>query len=179
MMIKMQTLKKTIKSTIQRSLPSMAMIALLLSCWAQAHQQKAAISTVLFNPSTANIEVMHRFNMHDAEHAVREIFGKDADIIDSPITQQQFSEYVNQRFVIYKQEGEVLPLTLVGHELDGKHFWVYQETAQVSELKNLTVRHNALRDLWPSQVNTINIEGKGELKTLVFSDSIELLKVEF
>jgi len=117
--------------------------------------------------------------MHDAEHAVREIFGKDADIIDSTATQQQFSEYVNQRFAMYNRGGEVLPLTLVGHELDGKHFWVYQETLQPTELQHLTVRHNALRDLWPSQVNTINIEGKGELQTLTFSDSVELLIVEF
>jgi hypothetical protein len=41
------------------------------------------------------------------------------------------------------------------------------------------IRHNALRDLWPSQINTINIEGKGDLQTLTFSDSVELLKVEF
>jgi hypothetical protein len=162
-----------------RLLPIIATIAVLVSCGVQAHQQKIAISTILFNPSTSNIEVMHRFNMHDAEHAVREIFGKDADIIDSTATQQQFSEYVNQRFAMYNQGGEVLPLTLVGHELDGKHFWVYQETLQPTELQHLTVRHNALRDLWPSQVNTINIEGKGELQTLTFSDSVELLIVEF
>lgn len=162
-----------------RSLPITATIAVFFSCAVHAHQQKIAISTILFNPSTLNIEVMHRFNMHDAEHAVREIFGKDADIIDSATTQQQFSEYVKQRFAMHDQAGETLPLTLVGHELDGKHFWVYQETAQPTKLQNLTVRHNALRDLWPSQVNTINIEGKGELQTLTFSDSVELLKVEF
>jgi len=162
-----------------RSLPITATIVVLLSGGVYAHQQKLAISTVLFNPSTLNIEVMHRFNMHDAEHAVREIFGKNADIIGSTATQQQFGEYVEQRFALYNQAGERLPLTLVGHELDGKHFWVYQETAQPTELQNLTVRHNALRDLWPSQVNTINIEGKGDLQTLTFSDSVELLKVEF
>ena len=37
---------------------------------AVAHQQKIAITTVLFNPRTENIEIMHRFNLHDAEHAV-------------------------------------------------------------------------------------------------------------
>lgn len=162
-----------------RSLSIVATSAMLVSCAVHAHQQKTAISTVLFNPSTSNVEVMHRFNMHDAEHAVREIFDKDADIIDSPATQQQFSEYVNQRFAMHNQAGERLPLTLVGHELDGKHFWVYQETAQPTALQNLTVRHNALRDLWPAQINTINIEGKGELQTLTFSDSVELLTVEF
>ena len=162
-----------------RSLAIIVTSTMLFSFTVHAHQQKIAISTVLFNPQTLNIEVMHRFNIHDAEHAVRKIFGKDADIIDSALTQQQFSTYVKQRFAMHNQAGKILPLTLVGHELDGKHFWVYQETAQMTELQNLTLRHNALRDLWPDQVNTINIEGKGELQTLTFSDSVELLTVEF
>ena len=156
-----------------------SMFAALLGLPAYVHQQKAAISTLLFNPNTHNIEVTHRFDVHDAEHAVKEIFGKNADIIGSATTRQQFSDYVQQRFSMANQAGAALPLTLVGHELDGRYFWVYQETAQPTELQNLTIRHNALRDLWSEQVNTINIEGRGELQTLTFSDAVELLKVEF
>ena len=144
-----------------------------------AHQQKTAISTVLFNPRTENIEIMHRFRVHDAEHAVKEIFGKDADIIGSKETQQQFGDYVNQRFSLFDSEQQSLPLKMIGVELEGQFFWVYQETTQPTKLNNMTVRHNALRDLWPKQVNTINVEGKGKLQTLTFSDSVELLKVSF
>lgn len=144
-----------------------------------AHQQKSSISKVLFNPRTNNIEIMHRFRVHDAEHAVKEIFGKDADILNSPSTQQKFSDYVNQRFNLLDSDKHPLPLKIVGHELDGQFFWVYQETTQPPKLDNLTIRHDALRDLWPEQVNTINVEGKGDLQTLTFTDSIELLKVEF
>ncbi|MDO6840267.1 hypothetical protein Q4602_12355 [Paraglaciecola chathamensis] len=144
-----------------------------------AHQQKTAISTILFNPRTENIEVMHRFNLHDAEHAVRHIFGKNADIIGSNKTQQQFSAYVSQRFAMGTQDGRAISLKSAGFEIDGKFFWVYQETAEPEQLDNLVIKHNALRDLWPSQINTINVEGKGDIQTLTFEDSIELLKVEF
>jgi hypothetical protein len=144
-----------------------------------AHQQKSAISTVLFNPRTENIEIMHRFRVHDAEHAVREILGKDADIIDSKKTQEQFGEYVNQRFSLFDSDKQSLPLKMVGVELDGKFFWVYQETTQPTKMDNMTIRHDALRDLWPEQVNTINVEGKGKLQTLTFTDSVELLKLTF
>lgn len=143
------------------------------------HQQKTAISTILFNPRTENIEVMHRFNLHDAEHAVRHIFGKNADIIGSTKTQQQFSAYVSQRFTMSTQDGQAILLKSAGFEIDGKFFWVYQETAEPKQLDNLVISHNALRDLWPSQINTINVEGKGDIQTLTFEDSIELLKVEF
>ena len=144
-----------------------------------AHQQKTAISTVLFNARTENIEIMHRFRVHDAEHAIKEIFGKDADIIDSKETQKQFGDYVNQRFNLFASDEQPLPLKMVGVELDGKFLWVYQETTQPTKLDNMTIRHNALRDLWPQQINTINVEGKGKLQTLTFSDSVELLTLTF
>ena len=153
---------------------------LLLAAFSlSAHQQKSAISTVLFNPRTENIEIMHRFRVHDAEHAVKEILGKDADIIDSKKTQEQFGEYVNQRFNLFDSDEQPLPLKMVGVELDGKFFWVYQETTQPTKMDNMTIRHDALRDLWPEQVNTINVEGKGKLQTLTFTDSVELLTLTF
>jgi len=154
--------------------------ALLFAAFSlSAHQQKTAISTVLFNPQTKNIEIMHRFRVHDAEHAVKEIFGKKADILGSQETQKQFSAYVNQRFNLFDSQEQALPLKMVGFELEGQFFWVYQETVQPTKLDNLTVRHDALRDLWPEQVNTINVEGKGELQTLTFSDAIELQTISF
>ena len=153
---------------------------LLAASSAYAHQQKAAISTVLFNPRTENIEVMHRFDLHDAEHAVKEIFGKGADILDpNKPTQAQFSEYVSQRFYLFNASKKPLPLKVIGFETDGKFFWVYQETEQPAKLENMIVRNDSLRDIWPLQVNTINVEGKGDIKTLIFSDNIELLTVEF
>lgn len=144
-----------------------------------AHQKKAAISTVLFNSRTQNLEVMHRFDLHDAEHAVKLIFGKSADIIGSEKTQQTFAEYVAERFAMYDETQQALPLNSIGYELEGKFFWVYQETRMTKDITSLIVKHEALRDLWPKQVNTVNFEGNKNLKTLVFDESSELLKVEF
>jgi len=144
-----------------------------------AHQIKAAITTVLFNPRTENIEVMHRFNLHDAEHAVKALFNKHADILNDETTQQEFAQYVSEHFALLDSENEPLNLSLVGFELEGKHFWVYQETAQPPALAGLKIRHDALRDLWPTQVNTLNVEGNGPIKTLTFTDNVTLLEVSF
>lgn len=168
------------KRVFQRVL-QWSLLALLLSvcAQAQAHQIKAAITTVLFNPRTENIEVMHRFNLHDAEHAVKRLFDKKADILDNKDTQRAFAEYATERFAVLNAQGEALALNTVGFETEGKFFWVYQETDQPPALKGLQIRHNALRDLWPSQVNTLNVEGKGDIKTLRFEGNATLLKVEF
>ena len=132
---------------------------------AMAHQQKAAITKILFNAKTQHIEVMHRFYLHDAEHAVEHIFDRNADIINSNKTQREFSEYVAERFSL-KSAGKVLPLSKVGFEIDGKFFWVYQETPEPVALTELSVQHNALRDIWPDQENLVNIEGKDQIMTI-------------
>ena len=133
-----------------------------------AHQQKAAITTILFNERSGNIEVMHRFELHDAEHAVKRLFNGDADIHKSTQTQQQFMQYVLERFALATIQAPI-DLHRVGYEIDGKHLWVYQEAAIPKTIKGLTVTHGALQDIWPSQVNTVNVEGKGDIQTLIFS----------
>ncbi|AWL13102.1 hypothetical protein HMF8227_02650 [Saliniradius amylolyticus] len=146
---------------------------------ALAHQQKAAITKVLFNPRTEHIEVMHRFYLHDAEHAVRQIFGSDADIIADKQTQQRFAAYVAKRFTLLRDK-KALTLNAVGFESDGKFFWVYQETPIPVNLEGLAVRHHALRDIWTEQTNMVNIETlDGDIKTLHFDGNDEILSVEF
>ena len=141
-----------------------------------AHSQKAAITRVVFNPRTSNLEIMHRFLLHDAEHAVKEIFDGNADIIGSQKTRVQFAEYVNNQFSIINGANEKLSLTLVGHEIEGKFLWVYQEVT-IPDTKSLTIKHNTLRELWPSQINTVNIEGASGLKTATFTGSVELVTI--
>ncbi len=143
---------------------------------AVAHQQKAAITKVLFNPRTGNIEVMHRFYLHDAEHAVRQIFGRNADIISDGESQSIFADYVGERFALKNGDVE-LPLSAVGFEIERAFFWVYQETPITVGISDLTIKHNALRDVWPEQTNTVNIEGLGDVKTATFSGPIELKTV--
>jgi hypothetical protein len=150
----------------------------LVSGPAIAHQQKAAITKILFNPRTKNIEVMHRFYLHDAEHAVRQIFGKGADILGSDETKASFGQYVTDRFNLTTQAGEPLPLEFVGFEVERNFFWVYQETPIAEGVTAINIQHNALRDVWPQQVNTVNIEGLAEIKTATFFGSVEVLTLD-
>ncbi len=146
---------------------------------AMAHQAKAAISTILFNSRTDNIEVMHRFILHDAEHAVSKIFGKDADIIGSEKTRKQFASYVAARFSVYRADGSSLSLNIVGQEITQGFIWVYQETPIPDELKSLTIDHKALQDIWVDQVNTVNIRRDNKVRTLSFQSGEDQLTIDF
>lgn len=135
----------------------------------QAHQQKTAITQIQFNERSRSLEIMHRFYLHDAEHAVRHLLDSDADIIGNEQTRRQFAEYVAERFALYREDGSSLPLRLVGQEADGQFFWVYQELPVDTAPSRVTARHDALRDLWPEQTNTVNIQLDGSIRTLTFT----------
>lgn len=140
----------------------------LLAPAALGHQLKAAISTVLFNERTQRVEVMHRFYSHDAEHALKRLRDADVDIVDSEDDQLHFGVYVHERFELVG-DGTALPLTLRGVELDGDFLWVYQAAPMPDPLPaSLTIAHGALRDVWPEQVNTVNVERAGSIETLTF-----------
>lgn len=158
-----------------------ALLVVVLLCSAPAafsHQQKLAYITVLFNPNTNNIEVMHRFSLHDAEHAVHEIFGKDADIISSESTQETFVGYITGKFSLQATPSKLVPLETVGYEIDGRYFWVYQETPIPKTINKVRLSHDALREIWPDQVNRVNIELGKSVKTLIFGESVRSLSTE-
>ncbi len=147
---------------------TLLLLATLLAPAALGHQLKAAITTVLFNERTQRIEVMHRFYSHDAEHALKLLSGADADIVDSNDDRLRFGVYVHERFELHGDQG-ALPLTLRGVELDGDFLWVYAAAPMPDPLPaSLTIAHGALRDVWPEQVNTVNVEQAGTVATLTF-----------
>jgi hypothetical protein len=167
-----------------RLLPRLAGAALLAAALtappAHAHQLKAAISTALFNPRSGDIEVMHRFYSHDAEHALRTITGRGIDVLDDPADRMRFAVYVHERFELTGIGAELEPLSLVGAELDGDFLWVYQRTpVPQAGLEGLEARYDAMRDLWPSQVNTLNVERGGRVRTLVFDTDDTTLRLRF
>lgn len=144
-----------------------------------AHQKKEAITRVIFNERTGSIEVIHRFLVHDAEHAVKQIFGGKADILASKQTQKDFSKYIMDRFKMADMSGKEFTLQTVGYEVEGKHIWVYQETPIRKDLEGLRIIHNALRDIWPEQVNLVNIERNKKIKSLLFTGQTDILDVHF
>jgi hypothetical protein len=156
-----------------------AFFMLVVANNAFAHQQKAAETTVLFNKNSGQLEVSHRFYLHDTEHAVKSLFDKNADILNLEKTQQQFANYVAKQFLVHSLADENLPLTSVGYEVEGKFFWVYQETAIPSNLSGVKLFNGALRELWPTQINMVNIEGKDEVRTLYFNDNKDWVTTTF
>ncbi|WP_144212399.1 DUF6702 family protein [Shewanella donghaensis] len=146
---------------------------------ASAHQQKESYSNVLFNARSGNLEIQHRFYLHDAEHAAKRILDSHADLNKDPVSREAFAYYVMGNFKIADNNQQLLPLEYVGTEVEGKYLWVYQETqlprsievkdSSSDRLAGFYIKMESLQELWPSQLNYINVEREKEVKSLRLS----------
>lgn len=146
------------------------------------HVQKTAVTRILFNPETENIEVMHRFLIHDAEHAAQQLFGAGQDLLGSEDSRVLFSSYVINRFSIDVEltngSSQPLQLEFLGAEIDGQFIWVYQETKIIDGIKSLSMVNMALRDVWPDQSNLVNVERQGKIFSALFDAGAEIRSLD-
>ncbi|WP_043316289.1 DUF6702 family protein [Microbulbifer sp. HZ11] len=155
------------------------LLAVWMACSVQAHQMKTAITRVVFNEQTQSVEIMHRFYVHDAEHALSELLGKQVYLTENKDAQEQFGRYVTGHFRMGVTEGEPLTLDTIGQEVDGKFIWVYQELPRPEHFSALWFAFDALQDYWPDQVNQVNVEGLGKVRSLVFDRNSSWQSLEY
>jgi hypothetical protein len=161
-------------------LAMLALLSLNISL-AFSHVQKTAVTRILFNPETSNIEVMHRFLIHDAEHAAQQLFGSGQDLLGSEDSRSLFSSYVINRFSVDAEfsDGTIEPLALdfLGSEIDGQFIWVYQETKIIDHIISFNMVNMALRDVWPDQSNLVNVERQGKVVSALFDAGAEIKRL--
>ena len=150
--------------------------ALCVAALVFAHRMPGSISTVKRSASGDTIEIIHRLHTHDAELGVAATLGKRNVSLETLVDRAQLALYVEERFVIAAyadgQIGSRLPLELIGAELDGEFVLVYQEFA--GELPtDLAIRDDILRDVFPGQVNHVNVAVSGEVRSVTFSGEDE------
>ncbi len=146
---------------------------------ALAHQQKTSVSVVQLQPHFQSVDITHRFNIHDVEHALKLLGYAQFDITSDIKAQEAFSSYVYQRFSIRYDQDRPLVLKPVGFEVEGNAFWIYQEAAINPAVEKLEVANNVLREVWPEQSNLVNFEGFGEIQSLRFADQDQWQNILF
>ncbi len=140
---------------------------MLWSGEASAHRYHATISSVSFNDRTGSIEVIHQIFSHDVEYILSKYAGQTVQI-GAEDMDDMLRAYVENAFALYDKGGAPIPLEWVGAEIDVSNVWVYMERPDAMGLDGVSVRDELMVDLYEDQVNTVNLEQGGELKTLIF-----------
>ncbi len=144
-----------------------------------AHQSKESITSILYNARSGYLEIAHRFSVHDAEQAIKELLDEKADLIKSTNTREKFAQYISDRFLIALDQEALSKIEIIGHELEGKFFWVYQEIPIPHQPAFISVYYDALMEVWPSQRNRVNIEGLGKTRTMELTSSAKRAQLRF
>ena len=150
-------------------------IGLALPIW--AHRAPGSLTTIEWNEASGRTEIVHRLHSHDAELGIASVLGvADFSIIDIN-ARAQAALYVERRFHITHGKQE-LPLTLVGAELVGQYLFVYQELSQQLH-GEIRVLSDILSDVYPAQLNQVNINDGGIVFTLTFTANEGWLSYQF
>lgn len=142
-----------------------------------AHPQKVAVTQILFNERTDQLEVAHRFALHDAENAAAQMSDVRPDLIGSAQARQDFAAYVVGGFSLRGSDGRPMALELLGTEIEAGYLWIYQEAAFPEGEPSLTIQQDALRDIWPEQTNLVTVEHGDVLRSLTFKGGAQALTV--
>lgn len=133
-----------------------------------AHRVPESLTTIERNPHSGTIEIIHRLHLHDAELALTEETPNNNLSLDSLKGRAKLALHVEQTFQLQDAEtNERVTLTLVGAEIEGESILVFQEYAGEFP-RFLKLRHDALRNFFPNQVNTVNVTFDSHTRTLIF-----------
>ncbi|MEM8986442.1 MAG: DUF6702 family protein [Pseudomonadota bacterium] len=141
-----------------------------------AHRQRIALTTVRWDATAQALQVIHRLHAHDAGHFLET--DPDAAVTDIK-GRARLALHVEEQFRLFSTEGVPLPLKMVGAELDRNYVFVYQEMPLSQPPAALAIENGVFQDLFSDQINHVNFEMGGAVKTLVFEKGDGKKRVSF
>jgi hypothetical protein len=153
-------------------------VTIFVTAFAFAHRMPGSLSTIKTNAETGIIEIIHRLHIHDAELGMVVLTGERQLTLEQLAGRARLALYVEEQFsiapVVDGKNGKRLPLELIGAELDGDFVLVYQQYA--GELPaDIAIRDAILSDVFPGQINHVNVATGDEVRSLTFSEDDEWL----
>ena len=143
---------------------------LCLSAAAGAHRFHTGITELAFNPRTGSTEIVHTYMAHDIEALLMNTYGRQFDLTD-PEDQAVLRKYVETQFVLKGADNARLPVRWVGMSADSQSVVIYQELENAPLSKTVTIRQGVLIDFLPDQLNTVNFNNVGKIRSLTFTQA--------
>jgi hypothetical protein len=143
---------------------------LFVSAAAGAHRFHMGITEVAYNARTNSTEIVHTYMAHDVEALLMNLYGRQFDLGD-PEDQAVLRKYVEGRFWLMGQDKARLPVRWVGMTADSQSVVIYQELENAPLSKTAAIHQGVLIDFLPDQVNTVNLNEAGAVRSLTFTQA--------
>lgn len=155
----------TRRQTLQITMGAALAAALPLSAF--AHREKKTLSTVDWNAENGMLYVIHSYHLHDAESALAAANIIHKADLTSLRARAELALYTQDHFSL-ASEGEAIELKILGAETEGRTVYVYQEAKLDAPPKELTVSASMLRDIIPGQLNNVDVNLGGGIRSVQF-----------
>jgi hypothetical protein len=147
-----------------------ALLAAAIACCcmaAQAHLFHVGITDVSFNQKTGSTEFVHTYMTHDVEALLANLYQRQFDL-SQPEDEEIFRKYVEKKFWVEAADKARLPLRWVGLSVDAQKVVIYQEIENTPLSKAVSIHDEVLIDFIAEQSNTLNVQDKGMIRSLIF-----------
>jgi hypothetical protein len=134
---------------------------------AAAHNFHAGMTDISFNERTGSTEVVHTYMAHDVEALLSNMYQRDFDLTQ-PDDQAVLRKYVEKQFWLQASDKGRLPLRWIGMTIDAQNVVIYQEAEKTPLSKTAAVHDEVMIDFLPEQVNTVNLNEAGTVRTFTF-----------
>ena len=148
-----------------RKLISFAVL-LLAAMPASAHRGHDALSVVTLD-GKGGVVVSHRFEAHDVEPALAKIAPDAQPSLDDPEAVAALVAYVGRRFTLASEHGSI---ALAPGEIDisGAEVRIAFAGRARGRIRRLSIASRVLTDIYPGQVNQVNVRVGKVVRTLTF-----------
>lgn len=141
-------------------------IALAADRQASAHKFYASLAQVE-RTTDGRLEVAFRFFADDLEAALRKATGRQVVVENTAAFGRAFEPWINAVFVLEAGDRRTA-FKYIGAEVTVETAWVFVESAWPDPLAMTSMTNAVLVDLFPAQVNTVNVVEGGKRASVMF-----------
>ncbi len=134
---------------------------------AVAHREKKTLTTIEWNADKKMLYVIHSYHLHDAETALADKGIIETADLFSLKARAQLALYTAKNFSL-STAGKKIDLDILGAETEAKTAYVYQQAKLSSAPKELVISAKMLRDIIPGQLNNVDVNLEGEIRSVQF-----------
>jgi hypothetical protein len=158
---------------LYRGYPLRLFAYLAAACAVHAHPIHTSIAEADYNRTTQKLEVALRVFIDDFETALSLQAKRRISLEQTPPTEFDAlaRAYLAETFTVRTREGAVAPPKWVGREIKpaANELWFYFEVPLPAGVEGARIRHGALFEQFPNQINSVRVRDADSRKvTLVF-----------
>lgn len=150
------------------TLPLVMVLLLTAAVHVQAHRQHMNWTTITWNAESLQLEIEHRLHEHDAQLILGNLQQELPNLVRTA-DRARVALYVAERFSLALTDQGTASLELVGAELNGSMLFVYQTLSLEKIPAALAISTHILMDVYPDQINKVNIDITRPTQTLTFN----------